>query len=125
MKRLILISIFFLPLFVSAQTVPFNNVQQIVTGIRDVVRLLGPIVYSLAIIFFFWGVGKYALASGNPKSVEEGKGIMIWGAVAIAVMSSLYGLVLFLQVAFGVTNRTIPISPTVPNDFTTWNFSSP
>ncbi len=127
LKRIFIITLVFVPFFVNAQILPLNNVQQIVWGIRDVVRLLGPIVYSLSIIFFFWGLGKYALSSGNPKSVEEGKGIMVWGVIAIAVMTSIYGLVAFLQVTFGVSNRTTPIAPLIPSatDFQSWPTSRP
>lgn len=120
MKKVILVLLYIVPFIVSAQIQPLNNVQQIVTGIRDVVRLLGPIVYSLSIIFFFWGVGKYALSAGNPKSVQDGKSIMIYGVIAIAVMSSIYGLVFFLQVSLGVTDRRYPTVPRLPSGISPW-----
>ena len=54
-----------------------------------------PIVFSLALLLFFWGVAKYILSAGTEK--DEGKKIMVWGVVALFVMSSIWGLTTFIR----------------------------
>lgn len=114
MKKVILGSLYFAPFIAFAQGAPLGNITAIVQQIGAIVRLLGPIVFSIAIIYFFWGIAKYVLSAGDPKAAAEGRSIMIWGVIAIAVMASIYGLVLWLQTTLGVTNVTTPIMPVLP-----------
>lgn len=54
-----------------------------------------PLVFAIALLYFFWGVAKYIRSEGAGK--DEGKRIMIWGVVALFVMSSVWGLVAFIR----------------------------
>lgn len=111
-KEMVIIS--FLPLFASAQfqgseAERFAGTKKILLGIKSIIATLIPIAFSLAVLFFFWGVAKFIFASGNGK--DEGKKIMVWGVVAIFVMSSVWGIVAFISGTFGIdpaTNATIP-----------------
>ena len=67
----------------------FENAQGIIT------KTVIPLAFVLALLFFFWGVAKYIRSSGTEK--DEGKKIMVWGVVALFVMSSVWGIVRFLQ----------------------------
>lgn len=80
-------------------------------GVEYIVRsILIPLVFALALLFFFWGVAKYIWSVGADK--DEGKKIMIWGVVALFVMASIWGLVSFIQEQLGIdkkaTTGTIP-----------------
>jgi hypothetical protein len=82
-----------LPIFASAAvlhgtTALFDNVYGIVKDI------LIPLVFSLALLLFFWGMVKYIWSEGQGK--EEGKKFMIWGVVALFVMSSIWGIIYFI-----------------------------
>ena len=81
-----------------------STLDNILAFIQRTVRTLIPIFFGLAIVYFFWGLIKYIKAAGDPKLATEGKSIMIWGVIAIAVMASIWGLVLWLQGVFGITN---------------------
>ena len=74
--------------------------------------IIVPLVFVLALLFFFWGVAKYILSVGTEK--EEGKKIMVWGVIALFVISSVWGLVRFLQDELipGESFDTMPI-PTI------------
>ena len=76
------------------------------TGFKDVVNILIPAFFALAIVFFFYGMAKYILAAGDPTKAKEGRGIMIWGVIAIAIMAVLFGLVQWLAGAVGINNGT-------------------
>jgi hypothetical protein len=55
----------------------------------------------LAILFFFYGLAIYILHAGDPDKASEGKSIMIWGILALFVMTSIYGIIGFLQRSTG------------------------
>lgn len=110
MKKVIYAVISFVPVLASAA---ITGVTTLVGEIGGIIRSLIPIMFALAIVYFFYGVAKYIRSAGDPKAAAEGRSIMIYGVIAIAVMASLYGLVIWLQTNLGVgNNTTIPI-PTV------------
>jgi hypothetical protein len=96
MKKVIAGLSFLVPFLASAQTI-FGGVAGVLGTIRNIFTLLLPIIFALALIYFFWGVAKYVLAAGDPKAAAEGKSIMIYGVIALAVMASVYGLINILQ----------------------------
>ena len=63
-----------------------------------------PIMFALALIWFFWGLIKFIRSAGDPKEAANGKNIMIYGVIAIAVMISIYGIVFWLQNLLGISN---------------------
>ena len=76
-----------------------------------VTRVLAPLAFTLAVLYFFYGVAKYIWSAGTDK--DEGKKIMVWGVVALFVMSSIWGIVYFIKTELGVTEiPSVPI-PTV------------
>jgi len=91
-----------------------GNVEEFIESIGELVNLLIPIVFALALLFFLWGLAKYIFAAGNEEAKESGKRIMIWGIIALFIMASVWGIVAFLQDLFGVTETTIDI-PQSPN----------
>ncbi len=113
MKKAIIVSgSYLLPLLALAQDL--SGLTNLVNQIADIIRLIGPVVFGLAIIYFFWGVAKYILAAGDPGEASKGKSIMIYGVIAIAVMASIYGLVAFLQTSFGIDTATTINVPELP-----------
>lgn len=82
----------------------FGSIDNLVTTI------LVPLVFTLALLFFFWGVAKYIWSAGDK---EEGKKIMVWGVVALFVMSSIWGLVAFFQDELLIDTGTEGTIPTI------------
>lgn len=96
-----------LPIFVSAQKL--GGVKGWAEGIKEIVDTLIPLAFMLAMALFFWGIARYIWSEGQGKA--EGKQIMIWGVVAIFVMSSIWGIVYFIRKELGVgetSNMQIP-----------------
>ena len=79
------------------------------TSAKDIVtNILIPLAFTLALLFFFWGVAKYIWSAGDAK--EEGKKIMVWGVIALFVMSSIWGIIGFLKTDIGgLDNTTMPV----------------
>ncbi|MEK7116864.1 MAG: hypothetical protein AAB837_01725 [Patescibacteria group bacterium] len=89
------------PLFASAAgylTDTSGLLQQVKLIVTD---YLIPIAFTLALAIFFYGVAKYIWSAGTDK--DEGKKIMVWGVVALFVMSSIWGIVTFLRGELNIT----------------------
>jgi hypothetical protein len=82
------------------------------TQIRTIVDLLVPLVFTLALLGFFWGLARYLFA-GTDEGKVAGKQIMVWGIVALFVMASVWGLVAFIQNLIGVDATSTQVVPTV------------
>ncbi len=110
--------IFLLPINVFAQTpIPRTDstFSDVVNGILDLVNLLIPVVASLALLAFFWGLAKFIYNAGDVKTHEEGKQLMIWGIIALFVMVSVWGILNFFSGEFGFGRIGIPSLPTGAN----------
>ena len=110
MKKLIYGSLLFTPVFAFAA---LENVKAIIDQLKNILGILIPMAFGLAVLYFFYGIAKYVLAAGDPKAAGEGKSIMIYGVIAIAVMASIWGLVAWLQTTLGVDKiNSVPV-PTI------------
>ena len=99
-----------LPLFASAQQL--GKTRGLLESIQSMVTdILIPLVFTLALLFFFWGMVKYIWVEGQGK--DEGKKFMIWGVVALAVMTCIWGLVSFISTELGLENQGDISIPTI------------
>ena len=118
MKKIALIgSLLAFPFVAFAQGPALTNIKTLVGSIGDIIKLLIPIVFALALLFFFWGLARYLLGGAEDK--EKAKNIMIWGVVALFVMAAVWGLVRFLQSSLGITDTSPPVNPSslIPGGF--------
>lgn len=105
MKKLaITVGALALPLVSFAQEL--SNFQTLVGSIRDIVDVLIPLVFAVALLVFFWGLVKYIL--GKEQDKEQAKKTMLWGVVALFVMAFVWGLVRFIGDALGIDEETAP-----------------
>ena len=100
MKKVIIGAALFAPAFAFAQQL--SNVTSLIQSVRNIVDILIPLVAALALLYFFWGLAKFILASGDEEARANGKHIMIWGIVALFVIVSVWGLVRYIGDAIGV-----------------------
>jgi len=108
-KSLLAFALVLAPLSVFAA---FGEIQGMLQVIKDlIVKYLIPIVFSLALLYFFWGLAKYIRDTGEGK--EEGRMIMVWGVVALFVMSTIWGLVKFIGDNLGIQPQNSANVPTI------------
>lgn len=68
-----------------------------------------PMLVTLAIIVFIWGVVKYISKADDSTEREEGRKFMLYGIIGLFVIVSVWGLVGIIQGTFGLsTNPLIP-----------------
>ncbi len=104
MKKFIVSALAFTPMFVFAQG-NLNNVEVLLNGLKRLVGIATPMVLGIALLGFFWGLAMYIFNSADEDKRKEGKHIMLWGIIALFVMTAIWGLVGFLGTALlGNTN---------------------
>lgn len=90
-----------------------RNFTELVEVFLKLIELLIPLIASLAMLAFFWGLVKFIRkAGGDEKAVSEGKNLMIWGLIALFIMVSIWGLLRFFSAEAGFTQFGIPLLPT-------------
>lgn len=108
MKKVAIIALSAAPYLAFAQGQGLTNIIDMIGGI---ISSIIPILVALALIYFFWGLIKFILQSGDAK--DDGKKYMLWGIIALFVMISVWGIVNLLAESFGVQNTDIEV-PSVP-----------
>lgn len=76
---------------------------ELINALGGLINASIAIVVAIALLSFFWGLARYVFRiGGDEKAVENGKRIMKWGLIALFVMVSVWGIVVFFQRAFNL-----------------------
>jgi hypothetical protein len=85
----------------------FRSFLDILLWIRCVISIyIIPLLFSLAFVFFIYGIIKYVIASDS-KLKEEGKKFIWWGLLGLFVMVTVWGIVQLASNTLGLEN-TVP-----------------
>jgi succinate-acetate transporter protein len=71
----------------------------LVTGFFQ--RGLFPLLISLALIMFLWGVFKFVKDAGDEKARTEGKKLILWGIIGLFMMLCVWAFVEILSGTLG------------------------
>lgn len=88
---------------------------ELFTKVQGLLNSVIPIIITIAVIYFLWGVGKYITSSGDADKQEEARGMMIYGIIGLFVMVSVWGLVNILVTTVGLSNTAPPTIPAIPD----------
>ena len=99
----------FLPVIALAE----GDLMSFIGTISKVLSALVPIMVTLALIYFIYGLAEYVAVSGNEAKKAEGKNIMIYGTLAMFMIVSIWGVVKFIGDTVGVKNVSVR-SPEIP-----------
>jgi hypothetical protein len=102
---------FLLPLVSSAA---FGGIQNFITDIGTMVRSLTVLMAGIALLVFFWGLVKFIMKAGDEAALEEGRRLMMWGIIALFVMVSVWGIILFIQTNLNIFGGGTPPIPQFP-----------
>ena len=108
-KSIGLVGLYALPFLAFAQN-PFLNIVQ---RIRDILDAIVPLLITLALIYFIYGVAKFA-TSKEAADRDTARDIMIYGAIGLFAIVSIWGIVVLLQQFTGVQPGVTPFLPSVP-----------
>jgi uncharacterized membrane protein YidH (DUF202 family) len=73
-----------------------------------------PLLISVGVVFFIYGVTRFYLAPSNEKEKEKYKGFMMKGLVALFVMVSFWGIIKIFTETFDLEGKQ-PVIPQVPD----------
>lgn len=92
-----------------------NELQVLICKIGLLVNSVIPIVISIGVLYFIWGVIHYAIAR-DEEAKAEGRSAMINGLIALLVIVSIWGIVNFMKRFLGVdlNDNTIAV-PCIPS----------
>lgn len=106
-KSIGLVGAYALPFLAFAQ----NPFLEIVNKVRDILNTLVPLLITLALVYFIYGVGKFVTAK-EASEKETARDIKIYGAIGLFVIVSIWGIVGLLQTFTGTTSS--PTSVPIP-----------
>ena len=89
-----------------------GNIQRILCTIGYLLNLIVPVVITLGIVYFVWGVISYVIA-GDEEAKTKGRDRMIYGIIGLAVIVALWGLVNILLKTFGLDTPATVTFPTL------------
>ena len=97
--------LFFLPLFAHAQAAwcsggdcTFKQFVKYATGV--ILKPIIPLLVSITVVYFLWGVYLYIGLAGDASKRDEGRKKMLMGIIALSVMVSFWGLAKLLSGTF-------------------------
>ena len=92
-----ILPVYFLPALAFAAPANFSDLINIFINL---ISLTIPVIVSLALLYFFWGLANFILHTGGGKEQEEAKNVMVWGIIGLFVMISILGIVQLLEATF-------------------------
>lgn len=98
----------------------YLNFCSVINYFLGIIGALIPILFSIAVVVFIWGVFRYVIAEGEDKQV--GKNVMIYGVIGLFVMVSVWGLVNLVYNTFGLDNNNYYFNSGVGGEGTTDSF---
>lgn len=113
MKKTYLIPLAVL-LFPLVSSAAFGDIQNLIKDVGNLVRTLTVLMAGVALLVFFWGLVKFIMKAGDESALEEGRRLMLWGVIALFVMVSVWGLILFIQTNLNIYGGGTPAIPQFP-----------
>ncbi len=91
---------------------PKNIGELFAMAICVLTKYVVPFLFALALVMFLVGVVKYVKAGDNEESREAGRGLMLFGIIALFVMVGVWGFVEILYNSFfGGSEFSMPSLP--------------
>ena len=83
--------------------------------VNRVLQAVVPMLITVALVVFIWGLIQYLLKVGDEAERKKGVQLMLWGVIAMFVMSSVWGIVRLLQNTFSVQQNEaiVPRAPDI------------
>ncbi|MCX6755493.1 MAG: hypothetical protein NT068_03055 [Candidatus Nomurabacteria bacterium] len=92
-------------LFAACVLTPPNTFKSFVEYIIcNINKSVIPLIISLAVTMFVWGIIQYLVGANEEVKREKGKYFMLWGIIGLMVMISVWGLVRVFGSTIGVQN---------------------
>jgi len=88
-----------------AMAADFNSILQEISGL---VKTIIPLLISVALLVFIWGVIQYITAGDDEEKRKKATNVILYGIIGLFAIVSVWGLVAILRNTFGITETNIP-----------------
>lgn len=81
-----------------------QTVTALINGIvREIVNPAIAILFTAAIVVFFWGLIQFIYGAGKEEDAKKnGKRHMMWGVIGLFIMLSAFGILQLFTNTFGI-----------------------
>ena len=79
-----------------------GGVKSLITTVGQLINSVIPIVFGLAVLYFFWGLIQFIQKAGDEHEREAGKQRMLWGIIALFVIVSIFGILQWVGNTLGI-----------------------
>ncbi len=92
------------------------NAFTILGVVQSILNVVIPILITLAVVYFIWGVIQYTISS-DEEAKKNARGKIIAGLIGLFVILAFWGIVGVISRTIGVGNDRLPSGalPCVPN----------
>jgi len=87
------------------------TIESILFQFENIAFLVIDLLLVLGTVVFLWGVVRYVTAGGDSEKVAEGRNLIIFGIIGLAVMVSVWGIVWLVADTFDLGGEPIPRVP--------------
>lgn len=93
-----------------------NTFLDFYVWLSDIINIyIIPILVSIGLIVFLWGILKYVSSGDDEEKRNSGRNFMLYGVVGLFIMVSVWGLVAIINRTFGIGQGGAPSGiPIVP-----------
>ncbi|MCA9356066.1 MAG: hypothetical protein R3B64_02735 [Candidatus Paceibacterota bacterium] len=87
-----------------------SSVDTLIANInRVIINPLIIFIFSLALVYFIWGVIEFISAGDNKgDKKEQGRSHMLWGIVGMFIMISVFAILRLIANSIGADDITLP-----------------
>lgn len=91
-----------------------SPLSSLIGAAAKIIGALVPILVTLALVVFFWGLVRYLWDSkGDVGYLEKNKKLMMWGLITLFVMVSVWGIIQLMQTALGIDENAQGRAPQI------------
>jgi uncharacterized membrane protein YidH (DUF202 family) len=91
-----------MPMALFAQQPDLSYFRTGAVQIGDAVNALVPVLVTISLLVFIWGVIRYTTAGDDEERRKQARQVMIYGIIAVFVVVSIWGIVTLLQQLLGI-----------------------
>jgi hypothetical protein len=107
MKKIILLGsvLGLTPLVTFAATTTWT-VLDIIAKVNQVLNYIIPVLITLAVVYFIWGVIQYTV-SGDEEKKKSARGMIISGLIGLFIIVAFWGIIRIFTNTFAINNDQI------------------
>jgi len=90
-----------LPMFAFADWFSGPDAWEIFGKLQGLLNIIIPILITLAVIYFIWGVIKYTLST-DEEAKKKARGMIIAGLIGLFIIVAFWGVISIITSTFGV-----------------------